>query len=458
MRGFRAHMEDNSSVLRPITTSTKEKYRFCGVFDGHAQSRKVASTLEDLLPRRIGEQKQKSWMTRAGLENACSLADKDILRSEFSDAGSTAIFCVIEKTQSVKVTIGSVGDSQAMIIHSDFSQPPTVPFHNEIHRPQLMESEIDRIKRAGGFVANNRVDGELAVSRAFGDAKYKRNISRKLNEQKVVAIPSVVESIPFKTGDILLLGCDGLFDSMTPAHIDTFIRGTLISVLVKLRKDLNHINHGSVWNISESLAEVAGRLVDEALLRGSRDNMTVMLVQLSPTTSDVDWSDKFSKRYIPPIMFHNAPISFMMMVRDELQSLCLDEDLTLSQCESVIECKSFPSGMSRSQLSLILQLALQRQWENRESWVRLGDFEIPNLIKMSMANSRGRDSWKTFLKFFVCDKTRPVIEEKKNRISSSVISSIHVSGYQGSIMNGTAFIVSSLQETESRKTSADELN
>ena len=237
MRWFRAQMEDSASILLPLTASSKDKYRFCGVFDGHAQSRKVASTLEELLPRRIGEQKQKLWMSREGLEMACTLVDKDILRSEYSDAGSTAIFCVLEKTDSVKITLGSIGDSQAMIIHSDFSRPPTVPFVNEINRPHLMESEMDRIKRAGGFIANNRVDGELAVSRAFGDAKYKRNISRKLNEQKVVAIPSVTDSIPFNVGDILVLGCDGLFDFMTPAHIDTFIRGTLISVLVKLKKE-----------------------------------------------------------------------------------------------------------------------------------------------------------------------------------------------------------------------------
>ena len=38
------------------------------------------------------------------------------------------------------------------------------------------DDEAKRIRDAGGFVINNRVMGELAVSRAFGDAEFKRGI------------------------------------------------------------------------------------------------------------------------------------------------------------------------------------------------------------------------------------------------------------------------------------------
>jgi len=43
------------------------------------------------------------------------------------------------------------------------------------HKPSR-EDEAKRIRDAGGFVINNRVMGELAVSRAFGDAEFKKGI------------------------------------------------------------------------------------------------------------------------------------------------------------------------------------------------------------------------------------------------------------------------------------------
>lgn len=45
------------------------------------------------------------------------------------------------------------------------------------HKPEK-DTETKRIKAAGGFVEDNRVNGVIAVSRAIGDWEYKNN---KLN-------------------------------------------------------------------------------------------------------------------------------------------------------------------------------------------------------------------------------------------------------------------------------------
>lgn len=489
MRGFRAQMEDSASILRPMGDHAKDKFRFCGVFDGHAQSRKVASTLEELLPRRIGEMNQKHWTTRSGLEKACMAVDREILRSDFNDAGSTAIFCLIDNSDresktGVRLTLGSVGDSQAVIIHSDFSKQPTVPFAREVHRPHLMESETDRIKRAGGFVSNGRVDGELAVSRAFGDAKFKRDISRRLHEQKVIALPSVAENIDLKPGDTLLLACDGLFDVLTAAQIDTFIRGCWVSALVKQKQcSISSLDQNPVWNVSEALSEIAGRLIDEALLRGSRDNMTVMLIQVVESGSHhcaPSWTDKFARRYIPPILFLDTPSTFLSVVRDELRSYALDEDLVLSQCETVIDTRvcgcGFQVNLSRSQMSQIIGPAFSKQWENRDSWVRLGDFEIrdPRLMRsitprkptrspseLSPTQAFFKDLWMRLI-CFTKPPSQPGDEKRAHpRLSSSVgvfgaVSSIHVSAIEG---QGAFFTVSSIEGDavlQSRQTSCDD--
>ena len=45
--------------------------------------------------------------------------------------------------------------------------------------------EFDRIKKSGGFVEFGRVNGNLALSRAFGDLEYKNNKKLPPEEQAV---------------------------------------------------------------------------------------------------------------------------------------------------------------------------------------------------------------------------------------------------------------------------------
>ena len=59
-------------------------------------------------------------------------------------------------------------------VNSRFRNFRAVPLSND-HKPNR-EDESKRIRDAGGFVINNRVMGELAVSRAFGDVEFKKGI------------------------------------------------------------------------------------------------------------------------------------------------------------------------------------------------------------------------------------------------------------------------------------------
>lgn len=60
----------------------------------------------------------------------------------------------------------------------------------EDHKP-TREDEAKRIRDAGGFVINSRVMGELAVSRAFGDAEFKKGIQvrRSAAERTPMELP-----------------------------------------------------------------------------------------------------------------------------------------------------------------------------------------------------------------------------------------------------------------------------
>lgn len=61
---------------------------------------------------------------------------------------------------------------------------------------------------------NDRVDGQLALSRAIGDWNYKLNGKLKPLEQKVIAVPEISRALARK-GDSLFICCDGLFEKLS---------------------------------------------------------------------------------------------------------------------------------------------------------------------------------------------------------------------------------------------------
>lgn len=83
--------------------------------------------------------------------------------------------------------------------------------------------ELKRIRAAGGFVAEGRVNGNLNLSRAMGDFEYKGLLNA--GEEKLYckepekAIISVVPDVKTRTltatDRFLLMGCDGIWECKT---------------------------------------------------------------------------------------------------------------------------------------------------------------------------------------------------------------------------------------------------
>ncbi len=95
-----------------------------------------------------------------------------------------------------------------------------------------------------------RVNGAVAVSRAFGNLRHR------------IIIPEA-DIIEFDlTGDeqYIVLACDGLWDVMTPPKVRKFVK----NYMGKHKKRTN--------GISEAL-------VDEALRSGSTDNVSVIFIE-----------------------------------------------------------------------------------------------------------------------------------------------------------------------------------
>lgn len=116
------------------------------------------------------------------------------------------------------------------------------------------EDERARVERSGGYVSRSgsgvwRVQGSLAVSRAFGDAGLKR---------WVVAEPAVTRVPLLNAGcEFLVIASDGLWDKV----------GNQEAVDVVKRNGMNRVAS-------------CGELVELARRRGSRDDVTVMVIDL----------------------------------------------------------------------------------------------------------------------------------------------------------------------------------
>lgn len=145
------------------------------------------------------------------------------------DAGSTAITVFIKrnnKTRETEIICANTGDSRCVLYlgRSMSKDVKTIvePMSFD-HKPTNMQ-EKTRIKESGGFVEFGRVNGTLAVSRAFGDLGYKRNTEISACKQAVTALPdikrvkfTVTHSFIEANGqyDFLILACDGIWDVMT---------------------------------------------------------------------------------------------------------------------------------------------------------------------------------------------------------------------------------------------------
>jgi protein phosphatase len=224
---------------------------FFGVFDGHSGAH-CAEFLES--------EWRDAWaalpdpVTDEALIAAALAMDERYVKLQRLD-GSCATFVVAATVgETVNLHVGNVGDSRVLVCKDGECQTLTVD-----HKPSDA-AERRRIEAHGGRVTDDRVDGLLAISRAFGDAKYKRSGGGQL-EQKVVALPDITHvTVRASAGDFAVLACDGVFEGdFADAEVVAFVQKEL--------------------PLHADLAAVAQQVCDEAIRRGSKDNVSCVVVR-----------------------------------------------------------------------------------------------------------------------------------------------------------------------------------
>mmetsp|Transcript_5235 Transcript_5235/g.11367 ORF Transcript_5235/g.11367 Transcript_5235/m.11367 type:complete len:478 (-) Transcript_5235:127-1560(-) len=183
--------------------------------------------------------------------SAISAEEQEMLRGDRS--GSTAVAVLLTPSH---VICANAGDSRAVLVRSGVAFPMSFD-----HKPTT-PCEHGRIVNAMGRVHMKRVDGDLAVSRGFGDFRFKGNSDLKVEHQKVSNSPDVIVNPRNEAGDeFIIIACDGIWDVLGNQDCARTVQGLL---------DEGETNIGMLCE----------EMLDICLEKDSRDNMTFCMVAL----------------------------------------------------------------------------------------------------------------------------------------------------------------------------------
>jgi len=151
----------------------------------------------------------------------------------------------------------NLGDSKAILIHKNFE-------HEQLtveHKPYA-PIEKKRIVKAHGTVINNRINNDIAISRALGDFRYKNQDSLKPHEQLISNIPHISVYARNNTEKYIVLSSDGTWD--------IFTNQKLVDYINKLHKD-------NIYDIKD----IANTIVKKSIKEGNSDNTTLCLIKFN---------------------------------------------------------------------------------------------------------------------------------------------------------------------------------
>ncbi|KAL3533161.1 hypothetical protein ACH5RR_006682 [Cinchona calisaya] len=212
------------------------------IFDGHLGDR-VPIYLKDNLFNNILEQPSFWEYPELAIKNAYRSTDNIILENsrQLGPGGSTAVTAIV--IDGKDLWIANIGDSRAVVCERGVANQLTVD-----HEPH---SERKRIEKQGGFVTSlpgdvPRVNGQLAVARAFGDQSLKNHLSSE-PDIRHVPIDCAIEFV--------ILASDGLWK---------VIKNQEAVDIVKSIKDPQ---------------AAAKRLTTEALTRKSKDDISCIVIR-----------------------------------------------------------------------------------------------------------------------------------------------------------------------------------
>jgi len=281
MGNIRDYNEDTITATKLALSNGDDCY-FFGVYDGHGGNG-CSLFLKSYLHNYVKD------FSKESIKEAINEAEEKFIKDyalnekgEINDqSGSCGIITMIQKNKCI---IANVGDSRLVVYKNN-----SIFFCTEDHKPGS-DIEKDRITKAGGKIyqtpslwplyQNGKeieipwrvLPGRLSVSRTFGDIEAK---DEKFggNKNVVVALPDITEIELNEDFNLIVLGCDGIFDVLSNEEILECIK------IVLKEKNINEITEET--NMCELCGEFAGMIIKSALAKDSFDNVSCVVIAIN---------------------------------------------------------------------------------------------------------------------------------------------------------------------------------
>lgn len=254
VKGRRDSNEDHHTLIMNIDNKDENlnPINFFGIYDGHGGDA-VSDHIHKVLPLHYMNKENKFPFTRDFHVKKCKELQDEILKSEYGyNQGSACIYTILYKHDNeIHLNTINLGDSRLCIVYDTYK----VKQITTDHKPDETNEE-KRILALNGDIYTDTEGviriGDLSVSKSFGDGDNAPYISQ---------VPDCFYNKITNNTKYVVLACDGLWDEIESKDLGNVI------------KDINSKN---IKNVN-----LASELANYALKKGSTDNISVIVIEIS---------------------------------------------------------------------------------------------------------------------------------------------------------------------------------
>ena len=243
----RKEMQDFHKIKDKYLNSDFKGY--FSILDGHGGSEPIKYAT-NRLPEIFGNFLFSSHFNiEKSFINSFQKIDEELKNyDEIDNCGSTCTIIYID-TELNSIFCANVGDSKSVLMKYDKSFKVLTKDHKIVTNNE----EVLRIKEKGGLVFNNRLFGQLALTRALGDLSMKEN--------GLINTPYVSKNSINEDDALVVVASDGVWDVYDEKEIT--------EVCLDMLKDGKNVD------------EIGKFVVKSCLDKGSCDNISCIIIQIN---------------------------------------------------------------------------------------------------------------------------------------------------------------------------------
>ena len=247
-KNMKSKMEDFHLIIDKYMGNKNKGY--FSLFDGHGLNceepiKFAVCKFPNILMNNLNK---SNYNIEESLINSFEIIDNELKNNfpQIENCGCTATIIYIDKELNI-IYCANVGDSKSILINRNKNY---INLTTE-HKIENNIEENERIKNLGGIIFNNRLFGQLNLSRALGDFSLKNN--------GLISIPSIHNFILNEDDCFVVIASDGIWDCLNEDEI------------TNLCFEYKNCNCYELGNI----------IVKKALEKGSQDNISCIIIQIN---------------------------------------------------------------------------------------------------------------------------------------------------------------------------------